>query len=81
MSHRLEAIKGQEAWHMARGRRQPAAGLRHHAARGRQDACHAAQRLLDTPGIGGHGSRPGVGLDHAVAEQCCGSVTRAHGAS
>jgi transposase InsO family protein len=36
MRSRLDAIMVQEAWHLARRRRKPSAGLRHHSERGSQ---------------------------------------------
>jgi putative transposase len=41
MRRRIATTVGQDAWRMALGRRQPAAGLLQHAERGRQDASPA----------------------------------------
>lgn len=71
---RIAAALVQDAWPMALGRRRPAAGLRQHAERGRQEACHADHTLLAEPGSRGRMSRTGECLDHAVAERCFGSV-------
>ena len=61
---------------MALGRRQPAAGLRHHSDRGRPYASHTYQDLLATQGSVCRLRRPGECLDNAVAERCFGSFTR-----
>jgi hypothetical protein len=60
---------------MALGRRPPAAGLRHHAARGSQDAWHASHQLLAAHGRRCRMSEPGAGWANAVAERCCGRLT------
>jgi putative transposase len=60
---------------MAVGRRQPAAGLRPHAERGSQYACHADQQLRAAHGICCRMRAQGEGLENAVAERCFGSLT------
>jgi transposase InsO family protein len=45
MDHQMETTLVQDAWQMALGRRAPAAGFRHHADRGSQDASPASQAL------------------------------------
>lgn len=72
MRHQSDAALGQEAWRMALGRRRPAAGLRHHAERGRQYACSADHAGLAAHGICGSMSRQGEWLEKAVGERCCG---------
>jgi putative transposase len=76
MSSHIDAALVQEALRMAVGRRQPTAGLLHHADRGSQYACHAYQRLLDEAGRRWSMSRKGDCLDHAVAERFFGSLKR-----
>jgi transposase InsO family protein len=66
-----------DALEMALGRRQPDAGLMHQSDRGSQDASHAYRGLLAEHGIACRLSGKGDGLDHAVAERCCGSLKRA----
>jgi putative transposase len=66
----------EDTWRRALGRRQPAAGLRHHADRGRQSASHTYQDRLATHGIVGRMSRQGECLDKAVAERFFGSLKR-----
>ena len=61
---------------MARGRRQPAAGLLHHSDRGSQYAWQAYQRLFADAGMRCSMSRQGECLDNAVAERCVGSLQR-----
>ena len=75
MRAHLAAPLGQEALRRARGRRQPSAGLRHHAERGCLYACQAYQRLLAHAGGRGSRSRKGACLDHAVAERFFGRLT------
>jgi putative transposase len=65
-----------EARELARGRRQPEAGLMHQSARGAQDARHASRGLLADHGIVGSMRGKGDGLDKAVAERFVGSVQR-----
>jgi hypothetical protein len=67
---------------MALGRQRPSAGLMHHSDRGRQYACQAYQRLLETHDIHCSMSRKEDCLDKAVAERFFGSLKRertAHG--
>jgi putative transposase len=64
------------ALEMARGRRQPEAGLMHQSARGSQYASHASRELVADHGLACRMSGKGDGLDHAVAERCFGSVKR-----
>jgi transposase InsO family protein len=66
----------QDTWRMALGRRQPAAGLLHHADRGSQDASHTSQDMLATHGIVCRMRRQGACLDNAVAERCFGRLNR-----
>jgi putative transposase len=77
MRRLIETILGQDAWRMALGRRQPAAGLLHHADRGRHYASHTYQDMLATHGIVCRLSRQGECLDKAVAARFFGSLTRA----
>ena len=63
---------GQEAWRMARGRRQPSAGRRHQADRGRLSARHASHDTLADQGRGCRRRGQGAGLDPAVVERCGG---------
>ena len=72
MSRRSDAELVQEAVHMALGRRRPAAGLMHHAERGRQYACGPYQARLAAHGLRGRMRRKGAGLDPAVAERFFG---------
>jgi putative transposase len=74
MSRSIETTLVQEAWQMALGRRNPSAGLRHHADRGSQSASHASQGVLTAQGIGCRMRGKGEGLDHAVAERFFRSV-------
>jgi putative transposase len=76
MSRRIETILVEDTWRMALGRRQPAAGLRHHSDRGSQYASHGYQDRLATHGSVCRMRRQGECLDHAVAERCFGSLTR-----
>jgi putative transposase len=69
MSRPIETTLVQEAWQMALGRRNPSAGLRHHADRGSQYASHASQGVLAAQGIGCRMRGKGECLDHAVAER------------
>jgi putative transposase len=73
MRNRLETPLGQETLPLARGPRHPAAGLRHHADRGRHDASQASQTMLAAHGMVCRMSRQGAGRDTAVAERCLGS--------
>jgi transposase InsO family protein len=73
MSSRIDTMWVQDTWQMALGRRQPAAGLRHHSDRGSQYASHTSQDRLATHGIVCRMSRQGECLDNAVAERVCGS--------
>jgi putative transposase len=59
---------------MARGRRQPAVGLRPHAERGSQYACAAYQQLLPASGSRWSMRETGEGLGNAVAERFCGRL-------
>ena len=74
MSQRVAAAIVPEALQMAWGRRQPAAGVIQHAARGRQEACGAYQTSLAASGRRGRRSRKGDGLDNAVAERFFGRL-------
>jgi putative transposase len=74
MSAHLDAPLVQEARRMALGRRQPSAGLLHHADRGSQEACQAYQGLLAHAGVRCSRSRKGACLDNAVAERFFGSL-------
>jgi putative transposase len=76
MRSRLETMLVEDTWRMALGRRQPAAGLRHHADRGSQDASHGYQDMLATHGIVCSMSRQGACLDNVVAERFFGSLKR-----
>jgi transposase InsO family protein len=76
MSSHVDGPLVQEAWRMALGRRQPAAGLLHHSDRGSQYACRAYQRLLAAAGMRCSMSRKGECLDNAVAERFFGSLKR-----
>ena len=67
MRAHLAAPLGQEALRRARGRRQPSAGLRHHAERGCLYACQAYQRLLAH--AGGRGSMESEG---SMSRSCGG---------
>jgi transposase InsO family protein len=60
---------------MALGRRQPAAGLIHAAARGSHDARGTSQALLVASGRCWRMRRKGDGLDNAVAERFFGRLT------
>jgi putative transposase len=59
---------------MAWGRRQPTAGLIHHADRGSPYACGTYQALLAESGMRCSMSRKGDCLDNAVAERFFGSL-------
>jgi putative transposase len=74
MSQRADAALVQEALQMALGRRQPIAGLLHHADRGSQYACGTYQALLAESGMRCSMSRKGDCLDKAVAERFFGSL-------
>jgi putative transposase len=74
ISQRVDAALVQEAWQMALGRRQPAAGLIHHSDRGSQYACGTYQALLAASGMRCSMSRKGDCLDNAVAERFFGSL-------
>lgn len=74
MSQRVDAALGQEALHMALGRRQPAAGVIHHSDRGSQYACGTYQALLAVSGMRCRMSRKGECLDNAVAERFFGRL-------
>jgi len=73
---RRDATMGQEALHMALGRRKPSAGLMPQADRGSPDAGHADPRLRGPPGIRWRLSRTGEGVAKAGAERVCGSLPR-----
>jgi transposase InsO family protein len=73
MSSHIDAVLVQNALEMALGRRRPAAGLVHHAARGSQYASQAYRHLLADHGIVCSMSGKGDCLDHAVAERFFGS--------
>jgi putative transposase len=60
MSSHVDATLVSEALRMALGRRQPTAGLLHHADRGSQYACQAYQRLLTDVGMRCSMSRKGT---------------------
>jgi putative transposase len=75
-SSRIDTILVEDTLRMALGRRQPAAGLLHHADRGSQYASHTFQDMLATHGIVCRMSRKGECLDNAVAERFFGSLTR-----
>ena len=76
MSRRIDTMVVQDTWPMALGRRQPVAGLLHHADRGSQSASHTYQAMLATHGIAWSMSRQGECRDNAVAERCLGRLTR-----
>jgi putative transposase len=76
MSRRIDTTLVQDAWRMALGRRHPSAGLLHHADRGSQYASHASHDILADHGLVWSMRGQGEGLDHAVAERFCGSLTR-----
>jgi putative transposase len=76
MSSRIDTMLVEATLRMALGRRQPAAGLLHHADRGSQYASHSYQDMLATPGIVCSMSRKGECLDNAVAERFFGSLKR-----
>ena len=71
----VDAAVVPEAWRMAVGRRQPAAGLLPHADRGSQYACQAYHQLRAAHGICCRRSAQGECRDNAVAERCFGSLT------
>ena len=73
-SNHIDTTLGQDALQRALERRQPCAGLLHHADRGSQDASHAYQDVLATCGIVGSMSEKGECLDNAVAERFFGSL-------
>jgi putative transposase len=76
MREHIDAVLVHHALGMALGRRQPPAGLIHHADRGSPYACTAYQHLLTQYGICGRMSRKGDCLDNAVVERFFGSLKR-----
>ena len=76
MRRRIDTMVVEDTLRMALGRRQPAAGLRHHSDRGSQYASHGYQDMLATHGIVCRMSRQGECLDNAVAARFFGSLTR-----
>ena len=77
MSRALETTVVQDAFKMARWRRQPSTGRLPHAERGRPYASQAYPDLLAQQGMVWSMRATGEGLDHAVAERGFGSVTHA----
>jgi putative transposase len=77
MRNRIDTLLVEDTLRMALGRRQPAAGLLHHADRGSPYASHGSQDMLATHGIVCRMSRKAECLDKAVAERFFGSLTRA----
>jgi putative transposase len=76
MSDHVDTPLVTRALEMARGRRQPEAGLLHQSARGSPYACHAYRGLLAEHGIACSMSGKGECLDNAGAERCFGSLKR-----
>jgi transposase InsO family protein len=70
----IDTTLGQAALQMARGRRHPVAGLRHHSDRGSQYVSHAYQDWLTACGVVGSMSERGECLDNAVAERFFGRL-------
>jgi putative transposase len=75
--NRIDTRLVEDTLRMALGRRQPAAGLLHHADRGSPYASHGSQDMRATHGIVCRMSRKAECLDKAVAERFFGSLTRA----
>jgi putative transposase len=73
MRRRIDTMWVKDTWQMALGRRQPVAGLLHHADRGSHDTSHTSQDMLATHGIAWSMRRKGECLDNAVAARCFGS--------